>query len=203
LPERASGVTVTGTGRVPVAPDLVSAQLGSEVTGPSVQAALEGCSAALAAMAAELRARAVAAGDLATAGASVYAAHDATGTPRGWTAAQQLTARFRDIGEAGGLISAALTAGGDAARLHGVSLSVADDSAARAQARELAFADAKAIAEQYARLAGRDLGRVWAVRETGADEPGGGRSYAKAAMTVEPGSLDVTAVVVVVWDFVG
>jgi uncharacterized protein YggE len=186
---------------VPVSPDLVLAQLGAEVTAPSVRAALERCSVALAAMAAELRSRGVAGDDLATAGASVYAAHDHTGSARGWTAAQQLTARLHDPSQAGELISAALSAAGDAARMHGVSLAVADDSPARARARDLAFADAQAVAAQYARLAGRELGAVRAVRECAA-EPGG-RAYAKAAMTVEPGSLDVTISVIAEWDFVG
>jgi uncharacterized protein len=201
LPEHMSGVTVTGTGRVPVRPDLVSAQLGAEVTGPSVQAALDRCSAALAAMAGVLRAEGVAGADLGTAGAAVHTAYDGTGNSRGWTASQQLTARLPDIAGAGGLISAALAAGGDAARLHGVSLGAADDSAARAQARELAFAGARSAAALYARLAGRELGAVRAVSEPTPDP--GGRAYSRADLTVEPGTLDITVAVTVQWDFVG
>jgi uncharacterized protein YggE len=203
LSDRANGVTVTGTGRVAVRPDLVSAQLGAEVTGPSVQSALDRCSAALASVVAALRERGVAAEDLGTAGASVYAAHDQSGSQRGWTASQQVTARLRDIGAAGELISAALAAGGDSARLHGVSLDADDDSAARAQARELAFADAQATAALYARLAGRELGLVRSVSEVAGDSGGGPVYKSRSAMTVEPGSLDVTAGVTVAWDFVG
>jgi uncharacterized protein YggE len=200
------GVSVTGSGRVAVRPDLVIAQLGAEVTAGSVQAALDGCTAALSAVSAALRGHGVEGGDLGSAGASVYAAHDPHGVPHGWTASQQLTARIHDVAAAGAAVSAALAAGGDAARLYSLALGVDDPEPARAQARELAFAEAQATAELYARLAGRRLGLVRTVTEGGVagTAPGTTRAYAaKSAMEVEPGSLDVTVGVTVQWDFAG
>jgi hypothetical protein len=207
--ERASGVTVSGTGRIPVRPDLLLARLGVEVVAGSVQDALDRSSGAVAAMARALREWGIADADLGTAGASVYAAHDPQGNQRGWTATQQLTAKLRSLDTAGEQVAKALAAAGDAARLHELTFEVADDTAPRAEARRLAFADASAKAALYAGLAGRELGPVRAVAEGGpGDVPlrgydGAMMSRAAQSMPVEAGSLDITVVVTVQWDFVG
>ena len=209
MSERASGITVSGAGRVPVRPDVLVARLGVEVVAGSVQDALDRSSAALASMATALREGGTPDADLGTAGASVYAAHDQHGNQRGWTATQQLTAKLRDVGTAGDLISKAIAAAGDAARLHDVSFEVADDTGPRAEARRLAFADARSKAELYAELAGRELGTVRAVAEGGGEggvRPFDGALMARAAagpMPVEAGSLDISVTVTVQWDFVG
>ncbi len=206
MSEQLSGVRVSGFGKVPVRPDVLVARLGAEVVAGSVQDALNRCSAALAAMAAALREWGVADADLGTAGASVYAAHDNQGNQRGWTATQQLTAKLRDVATAGDRVTAALAAAGDAARLHDLSFEVADDTAPRAEARRLAFADARAKAEQYAELSGRELGVVRAVAEI-VGSVGSARefdgAFRAASMPVEAGSLDIGVTVTVHWDFVG
>jgi uncharacterized protein YggE len=205
-----TGVTVTGIGRVAVRPDLLVARLGAEVSATSVQAALDGCSAAAARIAAALREAGVADADLATSGASVHQAFGDRGQPRGWTATQGLTARLRDLGSAGEAVSAALAAAGDAARLYDLSFSVDDDREARRDARRRAFADAAETAALYAEQAGRRLGVVRAVRE--GEPTGGGRVREMRAMAfgggaadlpVEPGSQDVAVAVEVTWDFIG
>ncbi len=210
MSEQPQGVAVGGVGRVSVQPDVLVARLGAEVVAGSVQDALDRCSGALARIAATLREWGVAGADLGTAGASVYAAHDQHGNPRGWTATQQLTAKLRDVGTAGDIVSKAIAAAGDAGRLHSLSFEVADDTVPRAEARRLAFADARAKAVQFAELSGRELGAVRAVIE-GVSGGGGGAGrefgglarYAVESMPVEPGSLEVVVTVTVQWDFVG
>ncbi|HEV2088441.1 MAG TPA: SIMPL domain-containing protein, partial [Cryptosporangiaceae bacterium] len=109
----------------------------------------------------------------------------------------------------GEVVSAALTAAGDAGRLHDLSLVVDDDRAAKAEARRLAFADAIARAELYGELTGRRLGPVQAVREhTGQLGGGGGmvmRAFAadSAGMPVEAGNQEVTVTVEARWDLLG
>jgi len=56
---------------------------------------------------------------------------------------------------------------GDDIRVHGVGLQVDDDDELRRQARDAAFADAREKAEQYASLAGRALGPVRSIDESG------------------------------------
>ncbi len=209
MSEQVNGVTVSGVGRVPVRPDVLVAVLGAEVVAGSVQDAMDRCSAALKATMVALNEWGVAPADLGTSGASVYAAHDQHGNQRGWTATQQVTAKLRDIDTAGDLVSRAIAVAGDAARLHNLSFEVADDTAARTEARRLAFADARAKAALYAELAERELGAVRAVVEIvgGGHIPGrefdGGMMMAKGSMPVEAGSLEISVGVTVQWDFVG
>ena len=209
MSEQQNGVIVSGVGRVPVQPDVLVAVLGAEVVAGSVQDAMDRCSAAVTATIAALNEWGVANADLGTSGASVYAAHDQHGNQRGWTATQQLTAKLRDIDTAGDLVSRALAVAGDAARLHNLAFEVADDTAARTEARRLAFAEARSKAELYAELAGRELGAVRAVTEGVGGGHAPGREFdtsmmmAKGSMPIEAGSLEVTVGVTVQWDFVG
>ena len=201
------GIIVVGTGAVTTTPDVLVLQLGTEVRHPNVSAALGQASAALSAMVARLREAGVPDVDLRTSGASLWSQGDEQGRLTGHVATQALTAKLRDLAAAGDLVVQVVAAGGEAARLHGLSFEVDDDSALLVQAREAAFADARVKAEQYAALAGRGLGAVRRVTE------GGGGNYrplarvpvpygaAAQAMAVEPGSQEVTATVEVEWAF--
>ncbi|MGH3714251.1 MAG: SIMPL domain-containing protein [Micromonosporaceae bacterium] len=207
MAEPFDGVLVTGTGRVSLPPDVLLVRFGAEVTGTGVQQALDSCSQAMAAMVGTLREAGTAEADRQTSGASLHQAHDNQGRPRGWTATQELTARLRDLGSAGDLITATIAAGGDAARLRTVSFDIDQASepyrAARVEARRRAFGDAQATAEQYASLAGRRLGVVLSVQEGhgGYSPPQPMRaSFAMEAMPAEGGELDVTTMVEVRWE---
>lgn len=204
------GVVVVGVGRTAVRPDALLARLGAEVTAQSVAVALDRCGVAVAAVTAALKAVGVADTDLQTAGASVHAAYDAAGHPRGWSATEQLTARLRDLDRAGSQLSGALGVVGDAARLHDLRLTVADRetlAAAAAQARRQAWADAVATATQHAELAGRPLGGVRSVREVPpGHQPLGrggpeGRALRSAALPVEAGEHEVEVDIEVRWAF--
>jgi uncharacterized protein YggE len=147
--------------------------------------------------------------DLQTAGASLYQAHDPSGTPRGWTASQELAARLRDLDRAGDLVNRVLDVAGPQARLRTLRFDVDKAGeryvAARAEARRIAFADAEAAARQYAELAGRRLGVVMSVREGDAGYsppvPMRGMAFASAqGAPVEQGELDVATTVEVRWE---
>ena len=201
------GITVLGSGSAAAAPDVLVLQLGAEVRHPNVSAALGQASAALSAMVARLRAAGVAEADLRTSGASLWSQTDQHGRLTGHVANQQLTAKLRDLVTAGDLVVEVVAAGGEAARLHGLAFAFDDDTSLRAQAREQAFADARAKAEQYAALAGRPLGPVRRVREeTGQHRPipmryAVAQSMAAESMPVEAGSQEITATVEVEWTF--
>src|SRR5207247_1212594 len=144
--------------------------------------------------------------DLRTSGATLWSQTDEHGRLTGHLAAQALTAKLRDLAAAGDLVVQVVAAGGEAARLHGLTFEVDDDSALLVQAREAAFADARAKAEQYAALAGRGLGVVRRVTEVGGQyRPMAGPkllAMAAEAMPVERGSQEVTATVEVEWTLV-
>jgi uncharacterized protein YggE len=196
-------VTVVGSGSVNAAPDVLVLQLGAEVRHPNVSAALGQAGAALSAMVARLRAAGVPDADLRTSGASLWSETDQDRRLTGHVANQQLTAKLRDLAAAGDLVVEVIAAGGEAARLHGLTFAVDDDTALRVQAREQAFADARARAGQYAALAGRALGPVRRVSDRSEPyRPLALAGFATAdSMPVEAGSQEITATVEVEWTF--
>lgn len=118
---------------------------------------------------------------------------------------QDLVVTARDIDAAGGLISAAVEAGGDAARLSGISFALEDDETLLAEARDDAYATARNKAEQYARLSGKELGEVISIAEDVAQGPrpytsaGADLAAARSAVPIEAGSTEVSVTVDVRW----
>ncbi len=201
-------VTVTGTGSVRGTPDTVLLEIGVAVTRRDVSAALRAASDRVDALDAALRGQGVAERDVQTAGLTVSPSFDRRGRPSGYEVTEALTAELRDLGRAGAAVAAAVAAAGNDARVEGLTPELQDAGGPLAKARDAAFTDARAKAEQYARLAGRALGRVTSVTEKvqavdGA--PTGLRTTAAAAGTpggavpVSPGSTPVEVGVTVVF----
>ena len=207
------GVAVTGSGTAEAVPDLLVATLGTESRAGTVAEALDGSVRAMADVVAALRAGGVGDLDLTTGSAAVWPINDGYGRVTGYSASQQLTARLRDLDRAGALVTEAIRAGGEAARLHGLSFDLSDPRQVTEWAREQAWQDARAKAGQLATLAGRSLGQVVRMRESGAMHPMGvqGLRFAAAAgpekmaapMPVEPGTSTVTVTIEVEWAFLG
>jgi uncharacterized protein YggE len=152
-------VEVIGTGSAPARPDLFVAQLGAEATGPDVATVLEAAELAVAAMAGAARAGGASDVDVRTTDVTVATNYAPTG-PDGYRAAIGLGLTLHDLESAGTVLAEVVAAGGDASRVHAVSMAVADPHPALDAAREAAFADARHQAEQLAGLAGRALGDV-------------------------------------------
>lgn len=165
----ATGITVTASGAASATPDRAILQFAAETSAPNVQAAVERATAAIGVMRNALLEAGVAASDLRSTQASVYREHDRGA--RRYVARFGLSATVQDVTAAGSIAQAALAAGGDSARMDGLSFTHADPAALRATAREIAFANARAKAEQLAGLAGRALGAVEEITE---HEAGGG-----------------------------
>ena len=201
------GVTASGTGTVTTVPDVVRASLGAEAGAPSVDAALGAADEAARRIVDVLMERGVDRADVQTAGVQLYPQYGPEGQPNaGYVARQDLTVTLRDLASAGDLVAAAVEAGGDAARLGGVSFAVADETALRTEARAEAFAAARAEAEEYAALVGRELGEPVSVREeAGAGGYGGGAgdvgesAAAMADVTLAPGTSEVSVTATVRW----
>lgn len=175
------GVWVSGTGTATGPRDECHVTVGAEVRRPTAAAALDGCSAALDQMRAVLLAAGIPAAALSTSAVSLNPVYDAYPTVAGFQAAVQLSAHTRDIDAAGELLTALVTAGGDAARVHEVAFRHSDASSLLAAARDAAWADALGRATQLARLAGRQLGELLAVEES----DGRGRPPGPARMAMD------------------
>jgi uncharacterized protein len=198
-------VEVTGFGSASTTPDRLSAHLAAVSGAPTVAQAFSGAREAMRAMLAVLRDHGVADEDLRSTGIQVHSDHGHGGIRGRFEAHMSLRALLHDIDSAGTTLSAAVEAGGDASRVHGISLDSSAAEDALAEARDAAWADATAKAEQYAALAGRSLGAVLSVSELRGSR---GRAMAfdgeavpaSGGPPIEPGTRGLHAVITVRWE---
>jgi uncharacterized protein len=201
-----AGIDVQGVGTATGTPDVLHVTVGVEADGGTVADALDAANAAAGKVLDALRTAGVAEADVQTQNVHLYPRYDGDGQEiTGYSAGQDVAVTLRDLGKAGATISDVVAAGGDAARLQGVAYELDDDAALRTKARELAYADARATAEQYAKLAGRELGDVVLVREQVAPSgpvpmaAGDSAMSTAAAVPIAPGTSAVTVTAQVRW----
>ena len=204
----ARSITVTGRGTAEAPPDLLTVSVGVECRRDTVGAAYTTAGTASGAVSSALRQHGVADADLRTSGLNVRPEliwRDGEGQRvAGYVASSVLTVRLRDVAAASAVIAAVVDAGGDDVRLNGLELGFSDESAMMAQAREAAWQDAVAAAEQFASLASARLGAVVSIAEH--TDPSGPiplariqRAAATEAISVEAGQVSVGVGVTVVW----
>jgi uncharacterized protein YggE len=194
-------LTVTGHGQATVVPDRAVVRVSVEHRSDSVEGACAGAASGVEAVSTVAR-RFTEGAQVASADFGLWPAHDPDGRPRGFEARHALTVAVPDLDAAGALVTALAAEVGDRLRIDSFSLEVADPGEAQARAREEAYADARARAEQLATLAGAALGQVRAVVEGGtAGAPRAGLAMAKVAMetSFEPGERAVGSSVTVTW----
>jgi len=165
-------VTVSGVGSVAAVPDRAQISAGVETRAATARAALQANATAMAKVIDALEARG--GKDVTTQTVSLSTAFDQNGQPDGFVATNVATAETTLAG-AGALIDAAVAAGANT--ISGPMLSRSDAEALYRQALEEAVADAKDRAAILAKAAGRALGRVTAMVESGASD---GAVFAKA-----------------------
>jgi len=203
------GITVAGRANVAGTPDTLRLDLAVVASAPSVSAALAKANSYAAAVQKSLLAGGVAKKDLQTSGLNITPdySYPRTGKPilKGYQVTESVIAKLRDLVRAGEAIGKAVGAGGSAARVNGISLDLEETGVLVSRARDKAFADAKAKAEQYAKAAGRSLGDVVSITETVATPSPTSMGYPqdaalsfKESVPIQPGSqnVGVTATVV-------
>jgi len=159
-------VSVTGQGEARVAPDSAVVRVAAVHRAPGVAEALAGADSAADAIAATAR-QFTTPERVGSTSLQIWRDHDGTHPPAGYQARHSLVVRCPDIEAAGALLTALADAVGDHLEIEGVSLEVADQSAALVAAREAAYADAVDRATHLAGLAGAQLGDVQEVAEGG------------------------------------
>ena len=196
-PSATPAITVGGTGIVTLTPDMATVIVGTDARASSAKTAQANASALMNAVIAAVKKHGIAPADMATVNVSLGPVYDySNGTQKmtGYQASQSLQVKVRNLADTGSLIDDAVTAG--ATQVGGVSLTVADQTAATAQARTLAVADAKQKAEALAKAAGVTLGAPIAISETSSPSPVPVAMAAGAAkdvaMSIVPGSFEVT-----------
>jgi uncharacterized protein YggE len=205
-------VTVEGVGRVSGEPDTLRVTLGVSVTRPSVDEALTVANERADAVLAGLREAGVAEKDIQTRDFALQPEYrhreDEPPQITGYTVRNLVEAKVRELARAGEVLTAAVEAGGDAARVESVGFFLEDNAELLRQAREAAFADARAKAEQYAELADRRLGALLSISETTNEAPppvpfdaaaADEAARAAAPVPIEAGQSEVSVHVTAVW----
>lgn len=201
-------ITARATGTVVAAPDTATVVLGVETRDRSATAALAANSERANAVIGVLQGAGVAPADIRTSQLTVYpTSAPETGRITGYQVSNQVTATLHDIGAAGALIDQAAAAAGDAIRVQTITFSIADESAARAEARADAVRRALAQARQLADAAGVGLGPVRSIAELSGEQPPmphrAEADQAAYAVPVQPGTQELAVTVEVVHEIAG
>ena len=177
-----SGIWVSGEGSVTLEPDLAMLNLGVETTGKTVAVARAEAATAMDAMVTSLKSNGIAAIDIQTQFFNISPQYQWTEVLEngirtskqvltGYLVTNNAAIKIRDMENVGPIIDEVSEAGGDAARINGISFTVEDTSPLMVSLRADAVADAIAKANQFANLTGVDLGRLVFISETGGNAP--------------------------------
>jgi uncharacterized protein YggE len=207
-------LTLHGTGRADAPPDLLTVVVAVDVSGPTAKAALDDNNAKTAALTTAFTTGGVAAKDVQTSGLTIEPEYS---FPRnqppkltGYHVTDQITAKLRDLGKAGGVIDAAASAAGDAIRINSLMFSIEDPSALHDQARANAVRSVVQQAKATAGAADQHLGRICSIRDDAPTPTAPGfetrtslSSDAAAAVPISPGSVETDSTVTVVYALAG
>ena len=197
-------VTAGGTGRTVAAPDMAEMYFGATVQSEDAKTALAQANDIAEEITAAVKQAGVATEDIQTANVSVYPEQSSEGERvviTGYRANIQVRAKVREIDAIGDVIGAASDAGAN--EIGGPTFTLSDDSDIRNEAIELAIADARKRAEVMAKAADKNLGEIISVSEAGVSAPvyfGAERAALDSAVAIEPGQLDISANVTVVFE---
>lgn len=207
-----TGITVDGHGAASAPVDQVIITLGVEILRPDAGEAFRTAGATVTRMLSILSDNGVDARSVRTAELSLGVRtdyRDGGEVLLGYQASQRLIVRLEALAAVETILSDVVARGGVGVRIDSVTLSTADPADAHRSARDAAFGDAAAKAQQYATLAGRELGRVMSVREgvVFGDIPNGRkvvaftRDLGAASMPIAAGDTDISVSVTVRWAF--
>jgi uncharacterized protein YggE len=204
-------LTMVGVGTATAVPDKVAFDVSIGVNRDDLDLALDDTSKLMETVLDTLDEQGVAASDIRTTGlgmSPVYRYEKNARIFRGYRVNQQI-AVVTDLDGAGDIVPAIIAAAGNAARVGDLRLQVGDAEAVLSEARDDAFAQAKAKAEEYAAQTGRELGDVLTVTEVSGNRDSDGSlevsAYASAAVAdsadvpIRAGESDLLARVQVVW----
>ncbi len=198
-------ISVTGTGKVSVKPDVADVRLGVQVQRDTAKAAREAAAQAMNAVIAALKGLGIADEDIQTSWIDVSPVYDyGSNSPRitGYQVTNIVSVHVRDINQVGDVIDSSIAAG--ATTVNGVSFDVSDRTAAENQAREAAVNDARSHADALASAAGVTITGVQTISETsyttpwpyyGVADAVKGEPAPSAPTPVQPGTQDITITV--------
>ena len=200
-------ITISADGTVKVTPDAVRLNATVSVVASTSKDALSKSSTSAAAVRAALLAHGVATKDIATQSLTVYPEYNYTQDKGsvlvGYRGSQNFAVIIRNATNAGAIVDAIVSVGGDNLQVNGVTPYVLDSTKATASARSAAVKNAKAKATSYASLLGVKLGLVNYLIENSAPSiypPMMGVAKDSAGSTqIDLGQQDVTVSITIQW----
>jgi uncharacterized protein len=192
--QASDSITVNGVGTVDAVPNEALMSFGAETRRPTAEAAVAANADAMRRIVNALR---QAGGrELRTEWVSVYPYTNQNGQVDGYSASNSVSA-VSDVADAPALIDAAAEAGAN--QISGPGLSSSNAETLYRQALADAVDEARLRAEALARAAGRSLGSITAIVESGADQPvplyDRAAQAAEASTPIVPGKQETSAAV--------
>jgi uncharacterized protein YggE len=197
-------ITVAGSGKVTVVPDVARVSLGVTITTPTVKAARAAAANAMTNIIAAVKAQGVADADIQTVGLNLYPQYANGSSTRiaGYTLSEQVQITIRDLDKTGDIVDVATAKG--ATNLNGISFELADPAKAMNDARAAAVAAAQVSAQAMAAAGHVTLGSVVSISDTNPSMPINysavkGVALDSAATPVQVGTQDVSVLLTVVF----
>ena len=197
-------VTSSGSGTVSAAPDIAIMSFGVSAKSDNAKSALDSVSGKATKVSDALRKAGVADKDIQTQNISIYPQTDQTGKVTGYQASLTVTAKVRDLAKLSSVIGAASSAGVDS--VNGPTFSISEDAPYTDQAVQKAVDDARRTASAMAKAAGKTVGAVVSMTNNGSSPvspvpfAAALDSQAAKAVPIQPGQLDVTSNLTVVFE---
>ena len=191
----AGEITVIGKGEAVGKPDQAQVQVGVDILADSVEAAASQNQSVINKIMSALAAQGVKPNDIQTSNFNVWVeqVYLEGQTPQvgGYHVSNQVNVTIREIDKVSEVIAAVIGAGAN--NIFGISFSVADPATMEAEARAKAMEDARARAEELARLGQVELGEVKLISEviaqTGPPFAAFEQAAAAEAPSIAPGQL--------------
>lgn len=200
-------IGVSGSGTVSAQPDVATLRLGVQTEAEDADAALSQNSAQMEDVISALEEAGVAAENIQTQAVQLRPRYDEEAREAkeeqavvGYVASNIVEVRVEELDALGELIDEAVQAGGN--RVEGIRFEVSDAAQLLEQARETAWEDAQAKAEQLANLADAELGEVLTINETSRRPRPVEEEVLEAggqAVPIEPGSQEIQVDLQVTW----
>lgn len=203
-PSLVHGIVVTGTGQVQVKPDQAVVTAGVRSRASTAQEAQADNNAAMQKVIDAIKGLGIPAEDIQTSGISLYPITNENQLVTGYSASNNVTVTVENVEQAGAVLDAATKAG---ANVEGnVRFQLKDPAEARNQALAAAAADAKSKANALAAAMGLKITGVQSISEGSVSspviyEPRAAQAASTASVPVEPGQLNVTAQVTIVFGY--
>jgi uncharacterized protein YggE len=198
-PLHGTRLDVSATGEVSRVPDVARIGAGVVTSAPTASGAMETNARQMASVRAALKRAGIPDRDIQTSSLSLspeYREGAPNAPPRilGYRASNEVSVTFRDIGSTGRILDALVGEGVN--QINGPNLSIEHPEAALDEARIKALAAARARADLYAKAAGKHVGRLLAISETGGEGSFMARGMLsplpKASTLLEPGAETVS-----------